>query len=222
MCNAYANRKSAAEVAAIFGVDPPDIASFNVQEEVWPGWPGMVVREEDGRRRLQSMVWGFPLARKSKRTGLPIKPKTVNNVRADRLFTPFWRTSFETRRCLIPLTEWAEADGEKGRMTRTWFSVPETEQFAAAGIWRRSDEWGDVYSMVTVDASAIMADLNDRMPAILRPEDWDRWMNAVPDDALSLARSWNELAVFRSGDPWYQPVPAAKQAEPRPDQPLLI
>jgi putative SOS response-associated peptidase YedK len=27
------------------------------------------------------------------------------------------------RRCLIPVTAWAEAEGEKGSMTRTWYSL---------------------------------------------------------------------------------------------------
>ena len=34
----------------------------------------MVVREADGGRVLESMTWGFPLPRKSKKTGFPIKP----------------------------------------------------------------------------------------------------------------------------------------------------
>lgn len=48
-------RKSAAEVAAHFGVAAP-MQQFNAPEEVYPGTPGMVVREEDSVRRLQSMA----------------------------------------------------------------------------------------------------------------------------------------------------------------------
>src|SRR3546814_3551687 len=79
MCNLYTERKSAAEVAAHFGVELAP-AEFNLPEEVLPGYPGMVVREAEGRRTLDKMVWGFPLPQKSKRTGLPIKPKAVNNI----------------------------------------------------------------------------------------------------------------------------------------------
>ena len=53
-------RKSAADVAAHFGAKIP--AAFNSPDEVVPGYPGMVVREKDGERILQLMVWGFPLA----------------------------------------------------------------------------------------------------------------------------------------------------------------
>lgn len=78
MCNLYTVRKSAAEVAAFFGVNAP--SQFNTPEETPPGYPGMVVREIESARVLQSMVWGFTRPMKSKKTGLPIKPKPVNNI----------------------------------------------------------------------------------------------------------------------------------------------
>lgn len=60
MCNLYTVRKSAAEVAAHFGVADP--TQSNAGEEVYPGYPGMVVREEAGARVMQSMAWGSPFA----------------------------------------------------------------------------------------------------------------------------------------------------------------
>ena len=56
------------------------------------------------------MVWGFPLVMKGK-SGQPLKPKPVNNTRADKLDSFMWRYSFRERRCLIPVTEFAEAEG---------------------------------------------------------------------------------------------------------------
>lgn len=63
---------------------------------------------------LQSITWGFPLAMKSKVTGLPIKPKPVNNV-AD--VTRPMRRGIAPKthgRFLVPVTAFAEAGGEKG------------------------------------------------------------------------------------------------------------
>jgi putative SOS response-associated peptidase YedK len=97
------------------------------------------------------MTWGFPLVIKSKKTGLPLKPKPVNNAREDKLANTFWRDSFVKRRCLIPVTAWAEAEGDKGRMTRTWYSLADDDLFAVAGVWRPTAEWGHAYSMVMVD-----------------------------------------------------------------------
>ncbi len=189
-----------------------DLPGANIAEEVYPGYPGIVVREHDGTRVLQSMTWGFPRPMMSKRTGLPIKPKAVNNARDDKLMTSFWRNSFENRRCLIPVTQWAEAEGEERKMTRTWYSLHGADLFAVAGVWRRSDEWGDVYSMVMVDGCAQMSDVHDRMPVILRPEYWTTWMQGPPEEALALVRTCDDaLAVDRTTVPWVKPrVPPAE------------
>src|SRR6476620_11182493 len=115
--------------------------------DVYPGYPGLVVANDE----LRSMVWGFPLVLKGKQ-GQPLKPKPVNNARADKLDGFMWRYSFHRRRCLIPVSQFAEAEGEKGRKTRTWFSLPDQDVFAVAGIWRDSLEWGLCYSMVMTEA----------------------------------------------------------------------
>jgi putative SOS response-associated peptidase YedK len=91
------------------------------------------------------------------KSGQPLKPKPANNTRADKLDSFMWRYSFAERRCLIPVTEFAEAEGEKGAKTRTWFSLPDEPVFAIAGIWRDTEEWGPAYSMVMTDHPPIWA-----------------------------------------------------------------
>jgi putative SOS response-associated peptidase YedK len=70
----------------------------------------------------------------------------VNNTRADKLDSFMWRYAFAERRCLIPVTEFAEAEGEAGNKTRTWFALPDEPVFAVAGIWADTPEWGPAYS----------------------------------------------------------------------------
>jgi putative SOS response-associated peptidase YedK len=60
------------------------------------------------------MNWGFPLIMTG-RNGQKLKPKPVTNARDDKLSTAFWRASFESRRCLIPVSAWAEPEGEAAR-----------------------------------------------------------------------------------------------------------
>jgi putative SOS response-associated peptidase YedK len=119
MCNLYRMTKAPDEVARWFNADVGSVG--NAVAEVYPGYPGMVIAGGE----LRSMTWGFPLALKSKKTGLPLKPKPVNNTRADKLDSYMWRYSFAERRCLIPVTEFAEAEGEAGNKTRTWFALPD-------------------------------------------------------------------------------------------------
>ena len=197
MCNLYRMTKARAEVAGWFkAVD--DAGGANFADEVYPGYPGLVVA--DGA--LRPMNWGFPLAMKGAK-GQPLKPRPVNNARTDKLSSAFWRDSFAKRRCLIPLTAWAEAEGEKGTKTRTWFSLPDEEMFAVAGIWRDSDEWGAVYSMVMTEACIHVAGVHDRMPVILSPATQPAWTDGSPDEARALCVPYSgPMVMCPTDEPW--------------------
>ena len=197
MCNLYRMNKATTEVARLFGVEAP--AGNNAGEEVYPGYPGLVF---DGVT-LRTMVWGFPLSLKSKKTGEPLKPKPVNNTRTDKFDSRFWNASFRDRRCLIPLTAFAEAEGKKGAKTRTWFSLTDQPIFTAAGIWRDSAEWGPVYSMVMADAAKAVEGVHDRSPVLVGPQDRDQWLSGSQDDALALFVPYTgEMTVDRTEAPW--------------------
>lgn len=202
MCNLYKNRATAAEMARVFAVDVP--AGSNAPEEVYPTFPGMVIRQQGGQRVAQQMSWGFPLRLKTMKP--TSKPKPVNNARDDKLLTPFWKRWFvgTEYRCLIPFNEFAEAEGPKGKMTRTWISVRDRPLAAWAGLWRPSDEWGDVYTGVMVDATKELCDIHDRMPVILRPEDHATWLNAPAEEAMRLLRKYpaDQLVVDRTNALW--------------------
>lgn len=209
MCNLYRMTKGTQEVARMFAVEP-DLAA-NYGAEVYPGYPGLVIAE--GRAR--AMTWGFPLVMKG-RQGQPLKPKPVTNAREDKLTTPFWRDSFVQRRCLVPVSQWAEAEGEKGRMTRTWYGLPDHDVFAVAGLWRRSVEWGDVYTVVMVDGHPQMAEVHDRMPLILSHAAQRYWLEGTPEDALALCQTWEDLiTVEQTTERW-----AGGGCEP--EQPMLL
>ena len=198
MCNLYRMTKNTDEVAKWFeAVDAAGGA--NVGEEVYPGYPGLVVAEG----QVQQMSWGFPLIMKGK-NGQPLKPKPVNNARTDKLDSFFWRYSFEERRCLIPLTGWAEAQGAKGSKTRTWMHIPEQPLFACAGVWRQSDEFGTCYSMVMTDSAGSAAEgIHSRMPVLLRPEDYHGWVSGSPEEAKALCTAWmGDLTIDHTDQPW--------------------
>ena len=188
MCNLYRMTKATAEVANLFRGVVGSVGNF--ASEVYPGYPGLVIVGGE----LRSMVWGFSLVLKGK-SGQPLKPKPVNNARADKLDGFMWRHSFQERRCLIPVTEFAEAEGEKGAKTRTWFTLPDQPLFAVAGLWRDTPEWGPAYTMVITEACIHVADVHDRMPVILKREDWADRFDGAPDDAGVLCRPYPDMMV---------------------------
>lgn len=197
MCNLYKISSAAREVARTF--DAVDLsAGSNRGELVFPGYPGLVVADGEVRQ----MNWGFPLSLKGK-DGQKLKPRPVNNTRSDKLDSFMWRYAFQERRCLIPVTAFAEAEGPKGSMTRTWLSLPDQPLFACAGIWTDSPEWGPVYSMVMTEAAPSTAEVHDRMPVILRAQDHERWQHGSPEDAKALCAPYSgEITIDRTNEPW--------------------
>lgn len=215
MCNLITLKASVEEVASYFKARRPKPTNAS-PGEVWKGGTGFVVREVEGSRQLDAMVWGFPRHSLNKRTGQPNKPTHVNNARDDKLLSPYnmWREWFlqPAHRCLIPISAFAEAVGPSGEMTRTWISIVDQPLAACAGLWRPTDEWGDSYTMVMVDAAPEMLYIHDRMPVILRAEDHGAWLHAPADQAMALVAKYpaSSLVVRMTSDPWrVAPTPAS-------------
>jgi putative SOS response-associated peptidase YedK len=62
--------------------------------------------------------------------------------------------------------------------------------------------------MVMTEACIHVADVHDRMPVILKPEDWGDWLDGAPDAAGLLCRPYLDLMVReRTHDPWVRAKP---------------
>ncbi len=58
--------------------------------------------------------------------------------------------------------------------------------FGIAGLWENwrdpaSSEWVRTFCILTTPANELVARIHDRMPAILRPTDYERWLSLEPD-----------------------------------------
>lgn len=186
MCNLY-NIKTPREVFNAYFKAEDDWRNQVIVEKdyVAPGKPGYVVREQDGQRVLSTMLWGFPF-----------QGKPVTNVR--NYTSPFWKSALASpgRRCLVPVTEFEEWSVEPmpdtGKKKPFWFSLPAQAIFAFAGIWRPAEPL-PVFSFLTCgyegdpSTHAVGAIHPKACPVILHEEDYDRWLRADLDAALSLA-----------------------------------
>ncbi len=200
MCNLYRLTNSADEVAKFFVAAARDVRVIpgNSASEVYPGYLGLVLAEG----ALRPMAWGFPLVLTGAK-GQKLKPRPVNNARSDKLATAFWSASFRARRCLIPVSAYAEAQGPKGAMTRTWFSLPDAPLMAVAGLWRDTDEWGAAYAMVMTSANTQTSAVHQRMPVILDPTGWEGWLSDDPQAAHDLCRPYGgQLTITPTDEPW--------------------
>jgi putative SOS response-associated peptidase YedK len=170
------------EIAAHFGVSP--VPEFEFFPEMREGGNGMVVRERrGGRRLLQPMSWGFPRLTKEMREKGELPDRL--GLMAD-LTNPMWSDMVvdQRYRCIIPLTHFANPDGDPGEKTRTWFSVEDQRIMAWAGVCRNTEERGPVYAGMTMDANSAVAPTNDRMPVLLEPDEYDRWLHGSIEDVI--------------------------------------
>jgi putative SOS response-associated peptidase YedK len=199
VCNLYSLNKSKESVAKMFGVGHNRTLDIPLFPGIFPNYVAPVVRQAaDGDRELVNMNWGFVLPQSGK------APRRVTNVRDDKAMTGFWRESMEKRRCLVPASAFCEPDGNVKPATSNSFALKGDDPrplFAFAGIWRRHrgpvKKDGpvvelDVYAFMTTTPNALVATVNhERMPVLLtRPEEFETWMRAPAQEAMSLAREF--------------------------------
>jgi putative SOS response-associated peptidase YedK len=187
MCNLYRLQAPRAAIAELFSAADEWQADAE-KDYVSPGRPGPVVLQREGSRRLVEMAWGFP-------PPAGVKAPVVN-VR--NYGSPFWRSALANpeRRCLVPVTsfqEWSvEPDPTTGKKRPYWFSVPSRPIFGFAGVWRPTDN-GPRFAFLTCGydgeaQSHVVGAIHPKaIPVILHDEDYDRWLRAPVEDALSLA-----------------------------------
>ena len=107
--------------------------------------------------------------------------KPFINARAETLEQrPSFSESFRLRRCLIPADgffEWKRSGREKRPF---YFQSRDESLLMFAGIWdawRKRDRLIVTCAIITTPANDLVAELHNRMPAILAPELHDAWLN---------------------------------------------
>jgi putative SOS response-associated peptidase YedK len=106
------------------------------------------------------------------------------NAKAETLATsPTYREAFKRRRCLIPLDGFYEWQQINARLKQPFaVGLKGGRPFAVAGLW---DRWKDkatgasleTFTLITTDPNELMEPFHNRMPVIVRPEDYQRWMD---------------------------------------------
>lgn len=157
-----------------------------------------VRRQAEGNRPLVAswMEWGFPTKIPSKRDPAVKLDSFVTNAR--NLTSPFWRSSLANpaHRCLVPFTHFAEPHPERGKgdddlPKQAWFCLPDHPVGVLAGFWRMTER-GPAYAFATCEPNDIVRGFHPKaMPAILKPGEWDRWLDGTPEEAAALVRPYD-------------------------------
>lgn len=183
MCGRYDNLIAKDAYVRLFQAKRLPNSNFPPRYNVAPTDQIPIVRVDprDGERELAMARWGLiPWFAKEKPKQLMI------NARAETVHkAPAFREAFAKRRVLIPATgffEWQHrADGKQPYR----FRREDLEPFAFAGLWEFSRLGGEEVlsaAIIVGEPNPLVSPVHDRMPVILDPADYDRWLAA--DTAL--------------------------------------
>ena len=134
------------------------------------------------------MRWGLvPFWARDARDGV----KRINARAESIVTTASFREAIKKRRCLVPADafyEWQKI----GAKTKQAFAIAmlDGSQYGFAGLWESwKEENGtllETFTIITTDPNEVMEPLHDRMPVIIEPKNYDRWLQPAEAEALPL------------------------------------
>jgi len=149
--------------------------SFNVA----PSQLLPVVRQLGCSRVLHLLLWGLvPHWAKDREIA-----RHTFNARIETLTRkPSFRAPFKAQRCIVTASGFYEWQKQEEQKQPFYVHRPSRQPLALAGLW---DAWLDKESgnliesctIVTTKATGAMADIHQRMPAILEPELFAAWLD---------------------------------------------
>ncbi|WP_071393735.1 SOS response-associated peptidase [Bacillus tuaregi] len=161
---------------------------YHMSYNIAPSHSVLSVINDGTRNRLGYLKWGFiPSWAKDEKIGFKLI-----NARAETLAEkPSFREAYKKRRCLViadSFYEWKRQDQKNKTPMR--IKLKSDELFAMAGLWERWKEpsGNTIYTctVITTTPNAVVKDIHDRMPVILKKEDEQTWLNPSNHDTREL------------------------------------
>ena len=173
-----------------YGVTQGEL-EFSPSYNVAPTQAVPVVLERGGGRTVTPARWGL----------VPSWTRDLNQMKANlfnaRSETAHEKASFKGplryKRAIVPADGFYEWKREAGRKTPHYIQLGGGEPIGFAGLY---DLWRDELlscTILTTSPNDLMATLHDRMPVILSPADYDRWLDpgvTDPDAVRDLLRPY--------------------------------
>ena len=188
MCGRFTLFEADKVLSKEFGVSgiPPLSPRYNIA----PSQPVAAVRAASAGagRELVLLRWGLiPSWSKDPSIG-----NRLINARAETVRDkPSFRGAFRRHRCLIPANGFFEWQRQEHGKQPYFVRMRDERLFSFAGLWDRweSPDKGviETFTILTTAANTVLAPIHDRMPVILPPAEYARWLDPEFLDADSLA-----------------------------------
>ena len=200
MCGRFSLTLSPEFLATYFGLDAADLPSFQPSFNVAPTEQAPVLRMADGQKQLAVLRWGLT----PHWADDPSIGNRMINARSETVASkPAFRSAFRQRRGIVAVDgffEWLR----KGKGPKQPYFIHHVESgqpLALAALW---EHWEgetvqgaqpiESFTILTTEANALVGKYHDRMPVVLRPEDFPRWLDSTSNagDLKALLGPCNE------------------------------
>lgn len=188
---------------------------------ITPGQPIVVVRQNPhlNQRELTALTWGL----------IPFWTKNIRNTRGhinaraeSASEKPAFSGPLRHHRCLVPCSgfyEWYR----QGKQTTPYLFTPSNDTpIAIAALW---DHWGspdgssiESCALLTTRANRDMHPIHHRMPVIISPKDFDRWL----DPSLQKPNSVGDLLQPPPNGTFHHHPISERINHPQNDDPTLL
>lgn len=191
MCGRFTNKAKPEQIEKEFKVGRINPNLFQPRFNIAPQQMIDVVFEPETERILSKLKWGLiPSWAKDETIG-----NKLINARAETLSEkPSFREAFESRRCIIPASgfyEWKRQNA--GAKQPFYFYLKDKEVFGLAGLWeswidKQTGENLKTCTIITTEANEVLKPVHDRMPVILKAENYDLWLDSRENNTEKLQR----------------------------------
>lgn len=177
MCSRYSLTSPPEAVAQLFGATNSE--NFPPRYNIAPTQPVLIACQPQASSiELRLVRWGLiPSWVKD-----PREFSTLINARSETAAEkPSFRAGLRHRRCLVPCDGFYEWTGKPGAKQPHLIRLVDHQLFAFAGIyecWLGGDGSEiETMAILTTQANSEMAPVHDRMPVIIDPKDFARWLD---------------------------------------------
>ena len=158
---------------------------FEPDYNISPGTRVPVVFREDGQRRVFDFRWGMiPEDASAENEG-----RENLNIPVEALEEEKYKDLFENNRCLVPANGFYKWKTGEKKSTPFYIRLLSNKLMGMAGLYTvwQSQSGRSVYSfsLLTTEANALVQPVDNRMPVILRPEDYSRWLGEVEPEPMT-------------------------------------
>jgi putative SOS response-associated peptidase YedK len=222
MCGRVIQSSGPLRLAIVEGLNVSDSRLANVPRRynAAPSQELFVIRQnhKTSERSLDLLKWGLiPYWCQDPKGGR----RPINAKAESVAMLPMFKEAYARRRCIVPVDgffEWRAIRGMRAKQPYA-IAMKDGSPFGLAGLWENwknlnTGEWERTFAIITVPSNQLLAKIHNRMPAILEPRSYERWLGLVPNP--------HDLLITYPPEPMTMWPISTRVNKPENDDPSLL